>query len=101
MGLKTGIWASRLEFWPRDWDLRGETYEKEKEEKEKIPHTCESIGNRTLRGRCPKGKRKKDEVDRVRIKRKEEGKRGRQCEDGGESTEDGSCQIIWLKLPAC
>ena len=23
MGLKTGIWASRLEFGPRDWDLRG------------------------------------------------------------------------------
>ena len=40
-GLETGIWALRLEFEPRDWDLRGgstkeETYE---EEKEKIPHT--------------------------------------------------------------
>ena len=22
MGLKTGIWATRLEFGPRDWDLR-------------------------------------------------------------------------------
>ena len=34
--------------------------EKEKKE-EKIPHTCESIGHRPLRGRCPKGsKRAKD-----------------------------------------
>ena len=23
MGLEAGIWASRLEFGPRDWDLRG------------------------------------------------------------------------------
>ena len=23
MGLKTGIWTSRLEFEPNDWDLRG------------------------------------------------------------------------------
>ena len=23
LDLKTGIWASRLEFGPRDWDLRG------------------------------------------------------------------------------
>ena len=27
---------------------------KEEEEKEKIPHVCESIGHRPLRGRCPK-----------------------------------------------
>ena len=26
-----------------------------KEEKEKIPNMCESIGHRPLRGRCPKG----------------------------------------------
>ena len=31
---------------------RGGTEEKEKEEK--IPHMCESIGHRPLRGRCPK-----------------------------------------------
>ena len=39
---------------------RGGTKEKEKEEKEKeekIPHMCESIGHRPLRGRCPKGDR--------------------------------------------
>ena len=56
MALKTGIWASRLEFGPQDWDLRGGTKKKEKEEEEeeKIPHMCESIGHRSLRGRCPK-----------------------------------------------
>ena len=27
-----------------------------KEKEEKIPHMCESIGHRPLRGRCPKGK---------------------------------------------
>ena len=55
MGLKTGIWASRLEFGPRDWDLRGGTEEEKKEEeKEKTPHMCESIGHRPLWGRCPK-----------------------------------------------
>ena len=55
MGLKTGIWASRLEFGPRDWDLRGggTEEEEEKEEKEKIPHMCESIGHRPLWGHCP------------------------------------------------
>ena len=36
MSLEPGIWASRLESGPRDWDLRGGTKE-EKEEKEKIP----------------------------------------------------------------
>ena len=61
MGLKTGIWASRLEFGHRDWDLKGgtEKEEKEEEEKEKIPHMCESIGHRLLRGRCPIRKEKK------------------------------------------
>ena len=34
---------------------RGGTKEEEKEEEEeKIPHMCESIGHRPLRGRCPK-----------------------------------------------
>ena len=32
---------------------RGGAEEKEKEEEEKIPHMCESIGHRPLRGRCP------------------------------------------------
>ena len=45
MGLKTGIWASRLEFGPQDWDLRVGTEEEEEEKEEKIPHMCESIGH--------------------------------------------------------
>ena len=39
---------------------RGDTEKEEKEEekeKEKIPHMCESIGHRPLRGRCPKSAR--------------------------------------------
>ena len=36
-----------------------EEKEEEKEKEEKIPHMCESIGHRPLRGRCPKGKSKK------------------------------------------
>ena len=54
MGLKTRIWASRLGF-------KGGMEEEEKEEK--IPHMCESIGHRPLRGRCPKTgqDQKKDE----------------------------------------
>ena len=69
MGLKTGIWASRLEFGLQDWNLGvetgiwasglgfegGGTEKKEKKEKEKIPRMCESIGHRPLQGRCPKG----------------------------------------------
>ena len=63
MGLADRIWATRLGFGSRDWDLGLETggdgrTEEEKEEKEKeeekIPHMCESIGHRPLRGRCPK-----------------------------------------------
>ena len=56
--------ASRMGFGPWDGDLGletgggwtdGRTEEKEKEkEEEKIPHMCESIGHRPLRGRCPK-----------------------------------------------
>ena len=37
--------------------MRGGTEKKEEEkekEEEKIPHMCESIGHRPLRGRCPK-----------------------------------------------
>ena len=43
MSLKTGFWASRLEFGPRDWDLswggteEEEEVEEKEEEKEKIP----------------------------------------------------------------
>ena len=32
----------------------GTEKEKEKKEEEKIPHMCESIDHRPLRGRCPK-----------------------------------------------
>ena len=46
MGLQAEIWA---------WMLGGRGGVEEKEEKEeKIPHMCESIGHRPLRGRCPK-----------------------------------------------
>ena len=45
MGLETEIWASRLEFGPRDWDLRGgrdvgeeEEEEEEEEEGENPPY---------------------------------------------------------------
>ena len=71
MGLEAGIWALRLGFGPRDWDLgleagiwalrlgggmekKEEEEEGKKKEKEKIRHMCESIGHRPLRGRCPK-----------------------------------------------
>ena len=53
MGLEAGIWASRLGF---EGGGMEEEEEKEKKEKEKIPHMCESIGHRPLRGRCPKRK---------------------------------------------
>ena len=51
MGLKVGIWASRLGF--EGGTEEEEKEKKEKEKKEKIPHMCESIGHRPLRGRCP------------------------------------------------
>ena len=35
-----------------------EKEKKEKKEEEKIPHMCESIGHRPLRGRCPKTTRR-------------------------------------------
>ena len=34
-----------------------------KEKKEKIPHMCESIDHRPLRGRCPKTRRKTKDSD--------------------------------------
>ena len=37
------------------WEKEGA----EEEKKEKIPHMCESVGYRPLRGRCPKRKGKK------------------------------------------
>ena len=36
-------------------DGRMEEEEEEEKEEEKIPHMCESIDHRPLRGRCPKG----------------------------------------------
>ena len=67
MGLEARIWTLRLRFWPQDWDLglktgiwdsrlgfEGGGTEEKKEEEEKIPHMCESIGHRPLQGRCPK-----------------------------------------------
>ena len=47
MGLQAEIWA---------WGLGGGggTKEEKEKEEEKIPHMCESIGHRPLRGRCPK-----------------------------------------------
>ena len=52
MGLKTGIWASRLGF--EEGETEKEEEEEDKKEEEKIPHMCERIGHRPLRGRCPK-----------------------------------------------
>ena len=34
--------------------------EEEEEEEEKIPHMCETIGHRPLRGRCPKSDREEE-----------------------------------------
>ena len=55
LGLKIGIWASRLGF-------EGGT-EKEEKKKEKIPHMCESIGHRPLRAAAQNGGRKLDELN--------------------------------------
>ena len=58
LSLETGIWASRLEFGPQDWNLMGGTEKKEEEKeekkKEKIPYMCERIGLQPLWGRFPK-----------------------------------------------
>ena len=40
MGLKTGIWALRLEFGPQEWDLRGGDV-KEEGEGENPPYYLE------------------------------------------------------------
>ena len=58
MGFKAGIWASRLGFGPRGWDLgleagiwalrlgsESERRRMEEKEEEKIPHMFESIGH--------------------------------------------------------
>ena len=50
MGLQAEIWAWRLV------GGGGTKEEKEKKKEEKIPHMCESIGHRPLRGCCPKKK---------------------------------------------
>ena len=75
--LEAGMGAWRLGLEPQgwDWSLKAETealrlgfkpkrggmeYKKEKEkEKEKLYHMCESIGQRLLRGRCPKSMKHK------------------------------------------
>ena len=57
MGLEAEIWAWRLGEVGRG--TKKEEEEKEEKEEEKIPHLCESIGHRPLRGRCPKRKEKK------------------------------------------
>ena len=54
---------------------KGDTKEKKKEE-EKIPHMCESIGHRPLRGRCPKGRQINEQ------------KKCRSNGDKGDKTED-------------
>ena len=53
MSLKAGIWALRLRYGSGGWGMGGA--EEEGKKKEKIPHMCESIGHRSLWGRCPKG----------------------------------------------
>ena len=53
------------------WVL-GEEEEKEEEtKKEKIPHMCESIGHRPLRGRCPKGREREKERVTVTVTKEE------------------------------
>ena len=43
--------------------------EEEEEEEEKIPHMCESIGHRPLRGHCPKrGKSNNRRTEKARIR---------------------------------
>ena len=69
MGLEARIWASRLGFGPRDWDLGLETgiwalrlgfegVDVEGGGEGENPHMCESIGHRPLWGRYPKKGRK-------------------------------------------
>ena len=49
MGLKAEIWVWRL----GEGGTEKKEQEEEEEKEEKIPHMCESIGHRPLRGRCP------------------------------------------------
>ena len=51
LGLQVGIWATRQELGLGFKSKGGRTEKKdEKEKEEKIPHICESIGHRPLRG---------------------------------------------------
>ena len=62
MGLKAGIWVSRLK-------AGGGTEKEEEEEKEEKKEEkfllCASIGHRPLRGRCPKRKKRKTSHPRI------------------------------------
>ena len=77
MGLEARIWALRLGFGPQDWDLglktgiwdsrlgfegggTEEKKKKKKEEEEKISHMCESIGHRLHRAAAQKGGEKEN-----------------------------------------
>ena len=70
LGLQAGTWASRLRYGPGG-SGEGSTKKEEKkkeEEEEKIPHMCESIGQRPLQGRCPKeeeGEEGDDEIQKT------------------------------------
>ena len=77
MSVETGIWASGLGF--EGGGTEKEKKKKEKEE-EKIPHMCESIGHRPLRGRCPKRKN-------GRMARREECKKGKKVGIEGKKRE--------------
>ena len=92
MSLKAKFWASRLEFelggwvlsfegwnlsfearfWASRLDLRlegvdGEEEGGEEEGEGKISPMCESIGHRPLRGRCPKGEKRKEKERKGKI----------------------------------
>ena len=54
LGLEAGILASWLRYGPGGLGEGGTKKEEEEEEEEKIPHMCESMGQRPLWGRCPK-----------------------------------------------
>ena len=62
----------RLEFKPRESRLgfEGGT-EKKMEEKEKIPHKCESIGHRPLRGRCPKARKEEWKTRKRKVRERQ------------------------------
>ena len=60
MGLRYGpeIWAKRLGGGGGAKKEEKKKEEKKEEEEEKIPHLCESIGHRPLRGRYPKERKR-------------------------------------------